>query len=124
MLPQAQQTIVGMFCQVNHLEPAIVSSATAEIIANVEAPYGLFIEMLDPSGLATSTDPVDGLLITMLGRLHETVSGALALLALGRFQPAEVLSRTVMGSALSLQYILAEHSGARLVQYFLREDRA
>lgn len=107
-----------MFCATNRLNAAAVAPSTEVVIANVEAPFGLFVEVLELSSFAESPDPVDGLLITLIRRLHDTVSGALALLALGRFQQAEILSRTVMESALSFQYILAENSGYRLVQYF------
>lgn len=115
-----------MFCKVNCLNVAVIAPSTEVVIANVEAPFGLFVELLELSRLAKSNDPVDGLLITLMRRLHDTLSGALALLAVGRFQQAEILSRTVMESALSVQYILAEHSGHRLVQYFqhyIKEER-
>jgi len=118
MNPQASKTLCTMFCATNRLNAAAVAPSTEVVIANVEAPFGLFVEVLELSSFAESPDPVDGLLITLIRRLHDTVAGALALLALGRFQQAEILSRTVMESALSFQYILAENSGHRLVQYF------
>ena len=118
MNPHARKTLTAMFCETNRLNVAVIAPSTEVVIANVEAPFGLFVEILEPSRVAESDDPVDGLLITLMRRLHDTVVSALALLALGRFQQAEILSRTVMESALSLQYILAEHSGHRLVQYF------
>lgn len=120
MNPQASKTICSMFCAANRLGAGVVAPSTEQVIANVEAPYGLFLEVLPTSPLADSPDPVDGLLITLIRRLHDTVSGALVLLALGRFQQAEILSRTVMESSFSFQYILAKNSGHRLVQYFKR----
>jgi len=124
MNPQARKTLAAMFCETNRLDVAVIAPSTEIVIANVEAPFGLFVELLEPSRLGESNDPVDGLLITLMRRLHDTVSGALALLALGRFQQAEILSRTVMESALSVQYIMAEHSGHRLVQYFQQYVKA
>jgi hypothetical protein len=119
MHPNAQKTLVAMFCEANRLNVSGIGASVQVVIANVEAPFGLFVENLEPSRLAESENPVDGLLITLLHRLHDTVSGALALLAIGRFQQAEILSRTVMESALSLQYILSKDTGFRLAEYFL-----
>lgn len=107
-----------MFCEKNRLNFAVIPPSTEIVIANALAPFGLFVEALELSPIAASTDPVDGVLITLVGRLHDAVSGALALLVLGRFQQAEILSRTVMESALLVQYVLVENSGHRLAQYF------
>lgn len=126
MSPSAQQTLLQMFCKNNRLIQGIVAPASAQTIAHVEAPFLLFLELLDPSGVSSSTNPVDGLLVTLLGRLHNTVAGSLVLLSTGQFQQAEILSRTVMESALSFQYIMAEQSGHRLAHYFsnyVREER-
>jgi len=114
----ALKQIVCMFARINHLEPKYVPVKTKVVIAHTAAAFYLFEECLEPSGLSNSQNPVDGLLITLTTRMYNVVSGAVSLLALGRLQEAEILSRTVMESALSLQYLAEEDSGTRLVQYF------
>ncbi len=107
-----------MFCKANRLNSRDVAPGTETVIASVEAPFYLFLELLEPSGLIDSTDPIDGILITLLRRLHNTVSGTLALIVLGRVQEAEVLSRTIMESSLTIQYALARDTDHRLLKYF------
>ncbi len=118
MKPQARKSLAAMFSKTNRLSAAAIAPATETIVASVEAPFYLFLELLESSGLADSTDPVDGILITLLRRLHNTTSGALTLVVLGRIQEAEILSRTIMESALTIQYALAQDTGPRLVKYF------
>lgn len=118
MKESAQKQIVDMFARTNHLEPKNIPVKIKGVIAYTAAPLYLFEECLDPSGLSNSQNPVDGLLITLATRMYNVVSGTLSLLALGRLQEAEILSRTVMESALSLLYLAEGDSGTRLVQYF------
>lgn len=118
MKESAQKQIADMFARTNHLESKSIPVKIKGVIAHTAAPFYLFAECLEPSGLSNSPNPIDGLLITLATRMYNVVSGALSLLALGRLQEAEILSRTVMESALSLQYLAEEDSGTRLVQYF------
>ena len=118
MKHQAQKSIAAMFSKSNGLDSALIAPSTETLIASVEAPFYLFLELLEPSGLADSTDPVDGIIITLLRRLHNTTSGALTLIVHGRIQEAEILSRTIMESALTIQYALAQDTGQRLLKYF------
>lgn len=118
MKPQARQSLAAMFSKSSRLDSAHIGPAAETLIASVEAPFYLFLELLEPSGLADSTDPVDGVLITLLRRLHNTTSAALTLTVLGRIQEAEVLSRTIMESALTIQYALVQDTGQRLIKYF------
>lgn len=118
MKPQARKSLAALFLKTNRLGSAHIAPATETLIASVEAPFYLFLELLESSGLADSTDPVDGILVTLLRRLHNTTSGALMLIVLGRIQEAEILSRTIMESALTIQYALAQDTGQRLMKYF------
>lgn len=118
MKPQARKSLATMFAKTNRLDSADIAPATETVIAAVEAPFYLFLELLEPSGLADSSEPVNGILITLLRRLHNTTSAALTLVVLGRVQEAEILSRTIMESALTIQYALAQDTGQRLVKYF------
>ena len=118
MKESAQKQIADMFARTNHLESKHIPVKIKGVIAHTAAAFYLFAECLEPSGLSNSPNPVDGLLITLATRMYNVVSGALSLLALGRLQEAEILSRTVMESALSLQYLAEENSGTRFVQYF------
>jgi hypothetical protein len=108
-----------MFCKANHLDAAIVAPSTEIVVAHAEATFGLFVECLQSADVRSSPDPVEGLLITLIGRLHDAVSGALALLVIGKHQQAEILSRTIMESALSIRYILNDHTSQRLARWFL-----
>lgn len=126
MDPQARSQIVEIFCRDNNLISASIPDRIKHVIADVVAPYYLFVECLDPSGLSASPNPIDGLLITLTKRMHDVATGALSLLSLHKLQQAEILSRPIMESALSLLYISKENSGERLVQYFtsyIREER-
>lgn len=118
MKESAQKQIMEMFARVNHLDPTNIPVKVKGVIAYSAAPFYLFAECLEPSGLSNSPNPIDGLLITLSTRMYNVVSGTLSLLALGRLQQAEILSRTVMESSLTLMYLAQADSGARLVQYF------
>lgn len=118
MKESAQKQIVDMFARTNRLELMNIPIKIKGVIAHTAAPLYLFEECLEPSGLSSSSNPIDGLLITLATRMYNVVSGTLSLLALGRLQAAEILARTVMESALSLLYLAEGDSGTRLVQYF------
>jgi len=118
MKESAQKHIVDLFARTNHLERKNIPVKVMGVIAHAAAPFYLFVECLAPSGLPDSPNPIDGLLITLVKRMFDVVSGTVSLLVLGRPQQAEILSRTVMESALSLLYLAKADSGARLIQYF------
>ncbi len=118
MKESAQKQIMEMFARINHLDQKFMSVKVKGVIAHSAAPFYRFEECLEPSGLSNSPNPIDGLVITLSTRMYNVVSGTLSLLALGRFQQAEILSRTVMESSLTLMYLAQADSGARLVQYF------
>ena len=118
MKEAAQKQIVSAFAQVNRLEPKHIPVNVKVVIAHAAAPFYLLFECLDPSGLSDSSNPIDGLLLTLAKRVYDTVSGTLSSAAQGRLQQAEILSRTVMESALSLCYITQTDSGPRLIQFF------
>lgn len=118
MRESAQKQIVNLFARTNRLEPTNIPVKAKGVIAHAAAPFYLFAECLEPSGLSNSPNPIDGLLIALATRMYNVVSGTISLLVLGRLQQAEILSRTVMESALSLLYLAEADTGARLVQYF------
>lgn len=118
MKESAQKQIMEMFARVNHLDTKSIPVKVKNVIAHSAAPFYLFAECLEPSGVSNSPNPIDGLLITLATRMYNVVSGTLSLLAIGRLQQAEILSRTVMESSLTLLYLAQADSGARLVQYF------
>ncbi|MBA3755245.1 MAG: hypothetical protein H0X02_03015 [Nitrosomonas sp.] len=107
-----------MFARTNRLDPKNIPSKVKNVIAYSAAPFYLFVECLEPSGLSNSPNPIDGLLITLVTRMYNVVIGMLSLLALGRLQQAEILSRTVMEGSLTLLYLAQEDSAVRFVQYF------
>ncbi len=118
MKEEAQQYIVSQFAKLNHLEAEDIPIKLNAVIANAAAPFYLLSECLDPSGLSSSHNPVDGVVLTLINRLYEVVSSALILAAHGRLQQAEILSRTVMESALSVCYITQADTDDRLVRFF------
>jgi Family of unknown function (DUF5677) len=118
MKETAQNEIVNMFARTNHLDTKNIPTKVKSVIAHAAAPMFLFKECLEFSDVSNSTNPIDGLLITMATRMYKVVSGTLSLLALGQLQQAEILSRTVMESSLSLLYIAEKDTGIRILQYF------
>lgn len=118
MKQEAKKQIVNMFAVANRLDEKAIPVKLHSVIAHAVAPIYLFTECLELSGLSGSSNPIDGLIIIQANRMFGVVSGMLSLLALGHLQQAEVLSRTVMESALTLLYITQENTGARFVQFF------
>ncbi len=118
MTPDARIKIAEIYIRQNRLIDSRIRPRIKALIAEAVAPFYLFVESLDLLGVANSTNPCDGLLITLTKRMYETASGILSLLAIGRLQQAEVLSRTLMESSLSLLFITKDDTAERLVQYF------
>jgi hypothetical protein len=118
MRPDARSEIAVIYIRQNHLIESQIQPLMKTLISETVAPFYLFVESLDPLGIADSSNPCDGLLITMTKRMYEAASGVLSLLAIGKLQQAEVLSRTLMESSLSLLFITKGDVGERLIQYF------
>jgi len=120
-----RKKLVELFTNNNQLGSLVIPLNTQKVIAEAAAPLYRFMECLEMSGMATSTNPVDGILINWVNRVYQVVSGMLSLLTLEKFQQAEVLSRTVMESSLALLYIEQENTEVRIVQYldsYLRQE--
>lgn len=117
MKENAKKQILDIFAHSNHLNSDCISDNVKSVITYSVAPFYLFLECLEPSGVSNSPDPINGLLITLATRMFKTVSGTLSLLSLGQFQQAEILSRTIMESALTLLYISQSDTKIRLVQF-------
>lgn len=112
-----RKKLVELFTNCNQLGSLVVPLNTQKVIAEAAAPLYLFVACLETNDTASSQDPVDGILISWINRIYQAVSGMLSLLALEKFQQAEVLSRTVMESSLTLFYVSQENTVTRLVQY-------
>ena len=84
MKESAQKQIANMFAQTNRLDPKNIPVKVKGVIAHAAAPFYLFAECLEPSGLSNSPNPIDGLLITLTTRMYNVLSGTLSLLVLGR----------------------------------------
>jgi len=127
MKEAAQKKLVELFANSNHLDFSIVPPNTKKVIAETAAPLYLFVECLKINNTASSQNPIDGILITWVNRNYQVVSGMLSLLALRKFQQAEILSRTVMESSLTLLYLSQENTATRLVQYlnnYVQKERS
>lgn len=117
MKEDVQRTLLEMFANSNHLDSLTIPPNTQKVIAETSVALYLFVECLGINDTASSQDPIDGILITWVNRNYQVVSGMLSLLALRKFQQAEILSRTVMESSLTLLYLSQENTATRLVQY-------
>lgn len=118
MKPEAIETILRIFCNSRGLDVSILPKGAKDAVIAVSTPFYLFVECLEPAGIADSENPVDGLLITLTRRTFDSVSGTIALAAIGHLQEAEALSRTVLEGSATLLYVLQENSGQRLVTWF------
>lgn len=115
---KVQAQIAKIFAKNNHLNFEAMAGNTRSLVAYASAPFYLWAESLNPSPVAKSPDPIDGLLINLGTRVYGTVAAMLSLLAIGKPQDAEILSRTVMESAFSLLYVIEKNSKERLLQFF------
>ena len=114
----AQKQMVEIFSRCNHLDNKAIPEKVRSVIAYTAAPMYRFIESLEPSGVSSSPDPIDGLLINQANRLFNVVSGMISLLALGHARQAEILSRTTMESALTLTYLAHGDTAKKFIQFF------
>lgn len=118
MKDAALKKMVEIFSHRNHLDYNSIPEKVRSVIAFSVAPMYLFIESLEPSGVSSSPDPIDGLLITQANRLFNVASGMISLLVLGHARQAEILSRTTMESALTLTYLSRGDSAKKFIQFF------
>lgn len=126
MKEHARKKLVELFANSNHLNVLAISPNAQKAIAETVAPFYLFVEYLGINDIASSPNPVDGILITWVNRNYQVLSGMLSLLALEKFQHAEILSRTIMESSLTLLYIEQENTNTRIVQYldaYVRQEK-
>lgn len=117
MRASAQQHIAQLFAKHNFLDFSVMPEKVKSSVAYATAPFLLWSECLPKSGVADAANPIDGILITMATRIYGTVSGMLSLLAMGKPEEAEVLSRTVMESSFSLLYAIEKNTEERLLQF-------
>ena len=115
MNKEAHEFILNLFCEQRGVSTATVSQGLADTICAATVPYLLMVECLDQ---LDDEDPVGGLLATLIGRTYETSAGCLVLIALGQLREAEILSRSVFESAVTIAYIVREDPAKRLAQFF------
>ena len=115
MNKEAHEFIVNLFCEQRGVSTATASQGLADTICAATVPYLLMVECLDQ---LDAEDPVGGLLATLIGRTYETSAGCLVLIALGQLREAEILSRSVFESAVTIAYIVREDPAKRLAQFF------
>lgn len=114
----ARARVLKDFSRANHLDEKAIPRNVKNVISHAALPFRLFVECLQAPEIANSSNPVDGLIFSMALRIYNSMSGSLVLLSCGNFQQAEIMSRTVMESSISLLYISKSESNARMVGYF------
>ena len=112
---ELHEVILNHFCEQRGVSSAKVSQGLADTICAATAPYLLTVECLDQ---LDSEDPVGGLLVSIIGRTHETAAGCFVLIALGQLREAEILSRSIFESASTTAYIVRKDPAKRLAQFF------
>ena len=120
------KSLANMFCEHHAIEMRSVGPDLRALIEGVVAPYYSLMSDITKSPIATSPDPIDGLLLKMVSRCFDVVEATLLLIALNKPQPAEALSRTTMESAVSALYIADANTASRFIQYFqsyLKQER-
>lgn len=115
MNEQARKVILEHFCKQRGIAIGSMSQGLADMVCAVTAPYLLMIECLDQ---LDHTDPSCGLVVKLIDRAYGTAAGSLALVSLGHLREAEILSRSVFESAVTITYIVQKNPSLRLGQFF------
>lgn len=117
MKKEASITIAKILCDNHNIDPKTLESNLEEVVAEVYAPFLLFIECLDTKQFEGRNNPFDGFFINMLNRASNTFGGMISLITNGHLQDAEVLSRTLTESSLKIQSLLKGDPEENLSHY-------
>lgn len=117
MKSEAREAIARIFCQNNNIDAVKLATNLQVVVTEAYAPFLLFIECLDTKQFRDRNNPFDGFFINMLNRAANTFGGMVLLLTTGHLQDAEVLSRTLTESSVTIQFLLKGNSEQKLSHY-------
>jgi len=117
MNAEAKKAILGIFCRNHNINPEHLSDKTRTTAAEAYAPFLLFAESLGTDQFRSRNNPFDGFLINMLNRSSSTFASMISLISNGHLQDAEIISRTLAESTLTIQAILNGDTEENLIHY-------
>lgn len=117
MNAEAKEAILSIFCGNHNIDPKTLDSKIKIITAEVFAPFLLFCECLSTNQFKKRNNPFDGFLLNMLHRSSNSFASMISLIANGHLQDAEVISRTLTESTLTIQFILNGDAEDNLTHY-------
>ncbi|EOS9985237.1 DUF5677 domain-containing protein [Pseudomonas aeruginosa] len=117
MNTEAKEAILSIFCENHNIYPETLESKVKTVVAEGYAPFLLFVECLGTNQFQSRSNPFDGFLINMLNRSSNTFASMLSLISNGHLQDAEVISRTLTESALTIQFLLNGDAEENLTHY-------
>ncbi len=105
MKPEARDQIARMFCSNHNIQADSLMENLRTLIAEVYAPFLLFVECLDSNSFKTRENSFDGFFINMLHRASNVFGGMATLIASGHLQEAESLSRSLAESSIKIMHL-------------------
>ena len=103
----------------NILNTPMVQRETLAIYWTLRTKLEVDNELKEHTEKLNQTDPLCALLLSMLDRTFEYTEGSIAALVTGSTASSEVITRTVVESAINLLVVLVDDkNGSRLSQYF------
>lgn len=117
MKKKATEAITKIFCENNNINAGTLKEKIKIVTSESYAPFLLFIESLDTEEFIERNNPFDGFFINMIHRASNTLAGMVSLISTGHLQEAEVISRTLTESTLTIQYLLKNDSFKNLSHY-------
>lgn len=114
---KARKAIAKIFCKNNNIDAEELAENLEVVVTEAYAPFLLFIECLDTKQFIDRNNPFDGFFINMLNRASNTFGGMVSLLTTGHLQDAEVLSRTLTESSITILFLLKGDSEQKLSHY-------
>lgn len=117
MKTEARKAIATIFCKNNNIDTKELPDNLEVVVTEAYAPFLLFVECLDTKQFIERNNPFDGFFINMLNRASNTFGGMVSLLTTGHLQDAEVLSRTLTESSITIQFLLKGDSEQKLAHY-------
>jgi len=103
---EARDAIIEIFCRSNNIEVKNLDENLKLVTSETFAPFLLFMECLQTQQFRDRSNAIDGYFINMIHRSANTFGSMVSLISSGHLQDAEVISRTLSESALTIQFLL------------------
>lgn len=117
MKAEAKNQIALIFCNHHNIQVGSLMERLKTLIAEVHAPFLLFIECLELDSFKARQNPFDGFFINMLHRAANVFGGMASLIASGHLQEAESLSRSLAESSLKMMHLHKGDVPNNIAQY-------